>query len=95
MYFLLLLNYKIWIQEKFDTSSEKISQELKHFKPDLCLLMKPDIPWTYDPLRENQYDRHVLFDMYKNELDNYNWPVKTVQGSYDLRNELIDELKIY
>jgi len=32
----------------------------------------PDLEWKYDPQRENQFDRTLIFDIYKDELEYLN-----------------------
>ena len=63
-----LLNLKIWSNYKFEKTSELILDALDEFKPDLTFLLKPDIPWEADPLREHPNDRDKLFDLFESEI---------------------------
>lgn len=59
-----ILTLKIWTMEKFGVISEVIQTAEEEATYDLILLMKPDFPWVYDPLREHAYERDRLFDIY-------------------------------
>ncbi|MCC6753838.1 MAG: ATP-binding protein [Saprospiraceae bacterium] len=71
-----LLTYCIWYEDKFGTAPPSLwdlwHQRMAHF----YLLCFPDTPWIADPLRENPYDRHRLFQKYLRVLNsthvNYN-----------------------
>ena len=75
----------IWSQEKFG----KIAPELETlFQPEiyaLHLLMKPDLPWEPDPLREDPHRLNELFDIYREFLDKRNIPYQIVSGYGDER----------
>ena len=69
-----LITIKIWSEYKYTKCDSWI---LKHIKKQqnesrFYLLCKPDIKWKYDPQRENQFDRKVVFDIYKKELEALN-----------------------
>jgi hypothetical protein len=51
------------------------------------MLCEPDIPWEYDPLRENEHDRYRLYDQYKNILELDQRIVIKVNGLDELRFE--------
>lgn len=59
---------KVWSEFKFKRCHPWIMAQLKKRKADLYLLCAPDIPWTYDPQRENPDDREELFEIYQQEL---------------------------
>ncbi|GAB5554759.1 MAG: hypothetical protein Sapg2KO_43500 [Saprospiraceae bacterium] len=61
---------KIWNEVKFLNKQEWLEVQFLQDPVDLYLLCAPDIPWTYDPLRENPDDRQVLFDLYQQALQN-------------------------
>lgn len=91
-----LLVTKIWCEDKFNTCHSWILKQLEQQHYDLYLLMDADLPWQYDPLREDQGNRKYLFDLYRNELENFNFNYRVVSGKDDsrLKNALrfIDEL---
>lgn len=63
-----LLNLKIWSEFRYGRVSDVIIDNLDDFKPDLSLLLRPDIPWVADGLRDNPKDRHILFDLFEGSL---------------------------
>ncbi|MEZ4687380.1 MAG: ATP-binding protein [Bacteroidia bacterium] len=78
----------IWSMDKFG----RISPELEAlFRPEayaLHLLMKPDLPWQPDPLREDPHRLEELFEVYRNFLDLRNIPYRIISGSGDVRLNL-------
>ncbi len=79
------LTLKIWSEEVYGHCSNLILESYENFKPDLYLLMYPDLPWEPDPLRENEFDRERLFDVYKKELEKSNRVFQIVRGVEDQR----------
>lgn len=75
-----LITLKIWSKEKYDFCDKWITDEIKSRKYDLHLLCKPDIPWTYDPQRENAQNRIKLYRLYESELYQYNKKFHVVSG---------------
>lgn len=58
----------IWWKEVFREENKRIANYFNAFRFDLFLLCKPDIPWSFDPLRENPNDRDRLFERYEEAL---------------------------
>lgn len=54
----------IWSKVVFGKVSSFIAEELKKQHFDLYILCDTDVPWHYDPLRENEHDREELFHLY-------------------------------
>tara|TARA_Y100000589_G_scaffold2174_1_gene2025 strand:+ start:4589 stop:5104 length:516 start_codon:yes stop_codon:yes gene_type:complete len=63
-----LLTLEIWCEFKYGKSHKFITDNLRNHLPDLYLLCCPDMPWEYDPLRENPNDRLELFNIYKTKI---------------------------
>lgn len=59
---------KIWSEFRFQRCHPWILEQLEKRQPDLYLLCAPDLPWEYDPQRENPDDRDALFDIYQKAL---------------------------
>lgn len=72
---------RIWEEERFNMQSSEIEEFLSLTPPALTLLCAPDLPWTYDPLRENPDDRPRLFECYQNQLDQWGLPYAVIGGS--------------
>ncbi len=81
-----LLVLKIWAEEKFDKRIDSVEHELISNPCDLYLLCKPDIPWKFDPLRENPLDRDRLFTKYLQYLKEYKLNYQIISGSEKERN---------
>lgn len=75
----------IWSLVRFNQISPLIEQALKVQKIDLYILCDTDIPWTYDPLRENEYDRDDLFRLYYKKLRELKVNFIIAQGSPEQR----------
>lgn len=76
---------KIWCQFKFGNCPQSIEQSVVENSYDYYLLTDIDLPWVADPLRENPKERAILFDMYKNELEQSKQPFTVVSGIDDVR----------
>ncbi|MFO7827040.1 MAG: ATP-binding protein [Bacteroidales bacterium] len=76
-----LIITKVWFDIVYKKVPDWIEQKIKESKIDLFLLCNNDIPWEPDPVRENGGEmREKLFDIYKNELENYKFSYKIVEG---------------
>jgi len=62
---------KVWSEIKYNRCHSFIEGELSNRKYDLTLLLLPNIPWQYDPMREcpSIEDRMNIFNEYKNQLE--------------------------
>ena len=78
---------KIWIEYVFKHPNEMTEDLLRRQNFDLYLLCDIDLPWVYDPLRENPNieERKELFEIYKNTLIKMNVPFGVVRGSDEER----------
>jgi NadR type nicotinamide-nucleotide adenylyltransferase len=72
---------RIWSEWKYGRVDPKILSMAKEKQPDLYLLLKTDVPWLPDPLRENPDDREELFAYYQKTLAEYDSKVIEV-GDY-------------
>jgi nicotinamide riboside kinase len=76
---------KIWSEYRYNSCSEFIEKAYQEQHFDHYFLCKPDIPWEYDPLRENPDNRDELFNLYQNELHRTNRSFTVLKGSIDER----------
>ena len=76
---------KIWSEVKYGRCHPWIMQEAKRRKYGLYLLCHPDIPWQFDPQRENPDNRNQLFNLYVNELTQQNTNFVNISGLKDHR----------
>lgn len=84
-----MLVMKIWSQYKYGKCSAWILNAIKAHHYDLFLLCDIDLPWTYDPLRENpsEKERKIIFQLYKKELEKYGFPYAVVSGTNKARTK--------
>ncbi len=89
---------KIWVEYVFKHSNTIIDEILKQQDFDLYLLCDIDLPWTYDPLRENPNidERKELFEIYRNTLEQMKVPFEIVSGDDEVRvNNAIKVIEKY
>lgn len=75
-----LITIRIWGEEKYGRSDPWVVRQTEERPYDLWLLSKPDIPWVYDPQRENPHDRDRLFTVYERLLQELGKPYVVVGG---------------
>ncbi len=83
---------KIWLEEKYGKKFDWLEEQILNERFDLYLLCSPDIPWEYDPLRENPHDRDRLFDLFKNELEERKLSYQIISGNEEQRQKMVDEI---
>ena len=89
---------KIWVEYVFKHSNKVIDEILKQQNFDLYLLCDIDLPWVYDPLRENPDidERKELFEIYRNTLEQMKVPFEIVSGDNEVRvNNAIKVIEKY
>ena len=59
---------KVWCESAFQCSSQYVEDMIDNYPYDLYLLTAPDLPWEYDPLRENPGKGDYFFNWYKTLL---------------------------
>lgn len=77
----------IWSKVKFGQVDDEIDEAWKKRKYNLYLLVKPDIPWVRDPLRESKNERDDLFLLYKTKLEDSNRKYIIIDGNKTERLE--------
>ena len=76
-----LLVIKIWMDNKYGSTPAWIEQEIASRKYDLHLLTAPDIPYEFDPLRENPERGEYFFNQYEQLLLALKFPYKIISGN--------------
>lgn len=72
---------KIWSEVVYGRCDDWVASQWKANLPDFYLLCLPDLPWEYDPLRENPHDRDLLLERYRREIRALGIPCSEVSGS--------------
>lgn len=75
-----LLTLEIWCEFKYGKCHKFITDNLRNHLPDIYLLCCPDIPWEYDPQRENQNDRVELFEIYRAKIVDLGVDYQVIRG---------------
>jgi len=83
-----LIITKVWFEVVYRRVPHWIDQKIKESTIDLFLLCNTDIPWIPDPVRENGGAmRNKLFEIYRSELEKYQFPYKIVSGKGEQRRQ--------
>ena len=80
-----LITIRIWGEEKYGRSDPWIVQQTEERPYDLWLVCNPDIPWEFDPQRENPHDRERLFAVYEKTLMELGKPYVIIEGGREER----------
>jgi len=59
-----MIDIVVWSLYKYGRCDTKIEDMTKQLDFDLILLATPEVPWTNDPLRENESNRQDLYDLF-------------------------------
>jgi nicotinamide riboside kinase len=80
-----ILNVKVWCEYVFGTAPAIVKQTCDTIKYDLYFLMKDDIPWEEDPLRNFPNQRPYFFKVFQNELESRKENYFIIEGDFDNR----------
>jgi NadR type nicotinamide-nucleotide adenylyltransferase len=80
-----MINFRVWLMDVYGNCPQWIENEITQNKYDFYLLMKPDIPFENDLVRENPQRRDYFFTLYKSELEKRNFHYAIVDGTGEER----------
>ena len=81
-----LIVTKIWFEFVYNKIPDWLETELRNNEIDLFLVCDTDLPWIYDPVRENGGEtRKILHDKYIRNIINMGFNYKIVSGINDER----------
>ena len=80
-----LLTLQIWCEYKYNKCHSFIIENIKINKPDLYLICSPNIPWEFDPQRENPNDRIELYNIYLDKIKQLGINYEIIEGSIPKR----------
>ena len=83
-----LVVISIWWQEVFGHVPDWVSRHLRTQSPRNYLLVHPDLPWEFDPLRVSPHDRDRLFGLYQSFLRNEGFSVVEISGQGEARTQM-------
>ena len=87
-----LQNLFLWWQEKYGPAPGKLCRAYKAQSERFFLLCRPDLPWVYDPLRENPIDRGRIFELYYRDMVDRKLPFAVIEGDGAVRLEMSIEI---
>ena len=87
-----LLTLQIWCEYKYKKCHPFIIENIKINPPDLYLICSPNIPWDFDPQRENPHDRIELYNIHLDKIKEMGIDFESIEG--DLSKRLIQSKKI-
>ena len=87
-----LLTLQIWCEFKYKKCHPFIMENLKINPPDLYLICSPNIPWEFDPQRENQNDRIELYNIHLDKIKELGISFEIIEGN--LSKRLIQSKKL-
>lgn len=82
-----LIITKVWLEYKYQQVPDFVEERLSERFYDFYLLCEPDLPWIYDPVRENGDNRDFFFDWYEREIQELEIPYAIIGGVDILRFE--------
>ena len=77
----------LWYEDKFGSPPAFLTAALRAQRPSAYLLCRPDLPWEYDPLREDPHRRQELFAQLRRLLHEQGARVIEVDGFDEARIE--------
>jgi len=81
-----LLNTKVWFEEVFGKTPSWLTANIRETKIDQFLVCDIDLPWIYDPVRENGGEqRKILHNKYIENIKQFNFKFEIVSGKDELR----------
>lgn len=81
-----LIITKVWLEIVFSYKALWIDQAIQSARVDMYLMCAPDIPWIFDPLRENGGEmRDVLFELYRKYLETFHLSYRIIIGTGEER----------
>ena len=82
-----LIITKVWLLHVYKTCPAWIDIWLKKAPRSLYLVCEPDLPWVFDPVRENPELRNFFMQWYCDEIKSYGFPYKFVSGVGEKRTK--------
>ena len=80
-----VINLRIWWYLRMGYVPQAVERQLETQHKRSYLLLRPDIPWEIDPLRDANLDREDLFRRHEDELAHRGFSYEIVDGLQDDR----------
>ena len=83
-----LINLKVWFREVYQRIPPWLEESIPVYGSGIYILCEPDLPWEYDPLRENPHRREYLTNEYEKEIVLAGFDYFRVRGTGEKRLEM-------
>ena len=80
-----LINIRIWWDVRVGSIPQEIDNHLRSQAERGYLLLRGDLPWEYDELRDPQLDREALFERHRETLEQFGFKYLIVDGQGEAR----------
>jgi NadR type nicotinamide-nucleotide adenylyltransferase len=80
-----LLSTVVYCTHYFGRAPEWIVEEARRRAGDLYLLMKPDIPWMADGVRDRSDRRDEMHELFRRQLEGFNLRFEEIAGDWPER----------
>lgn len=80
-----LIITKVWLLHVFKKYPQWLDDYLKKAYRKSYFLCSPDLPWEFDPVRENPNLRDYFFNWYEREIVNYGYKYFIINGKNEQR----------
>ena len=92
-----LINLKVWFREVYQSVPFWLEEEIGLAGQGIYIICQPDLPWEFDPLRENPHRRDYLSEQYEQELEKAGFTYfrvfglgeKRIQNAIEIVNRII------
>ncbi|MFD1631186.1 AAA family ATPase [Pseudopedobacter beijingensis] len=91
----VFLTVKVWSEHQFGKAPQPVIQEIPKRTYDFFLLLKNDLPWQDDPLRNFKGMGDYFFNVWKNELESINANYAEVGGLEDRLSNAINTVELF
>ncbi len=82
-----LITTKVWFMHVYERCPKWLQTEIERADIDLYILLKPDIEWVEDPVRENPHIREYLYELYKKEIEFIGGNYVEIEGIGNIRTK--------
>jgi NadR type nicotinamide-nucleotide adenylyltransferase len=79
------INFKIWLEYLHYDVPQWLNNHIESKPYAHTLLLKPDIPWVADPLREYPDKRDYFFGIFQQHLLHYGYNFSEISGNFSER----------
>jgi nicotinamide riboside kinase len=89
------LTVKIWSDYQLGETPQTVLDAIQNHRYDFYVLLKNDIPWEPDPLRDFENMGDYFMDVWRNELKNINAKYTEVGGQENRLKNVINAVDYY